>query len=196
MHENKLSKSAAFPAETAADGIKASDMTTIILKFLPVVLLALAAFLGVAMLISGRGKKPATGHPVREDGYKDEPVMVNAVEEKREAYEPSPEELEEVASCVDASAMSAMDEGPSDIETAIAATGDSGRLRLTLVGLLRSGMTIRDAQGRPVTEERLLAGVEKAEEEVPETAPVKDPGNIRRAIDRLDIEFHNSQGRI
>lgn len=196
MHENKLSESAAFPAGTAADGTKANDMIVIVLKFLLVVFLALAAFLGVAMLISGRGKKPATEHPVREDGYKDEPVMVNAVEERREAYEPSPEELEEVSSCVDASAMSAMDEGPSDIETAIAATGDSGRLRLTLVGLLRSGMTIRDAQGRPVTEERLLAGVEKAEEKAPEAAPTKDTGNIRRAIDRLDIEFHNSQGRI
>lgn len=171
-------------------------MTAIILNFLPVVLLALAAFLGSAMLVSGRGKKPATKSTVYEDGYKDEPVMVNAVAEKKEAYEPSPEELEEVASCVEASGMSAMDEGPSDIETAIAATGDSGRLRRSLVGLLRSGMIIRDAEGSPVTEECLLAGIEKAKEKATEAAPAKDRGNIRRAIDRLDIEFHNSQGRI
>ena len=69
------------------------------IKFLPVVLLMLAAFFGMTMLVPGKGKKakrkPGPG------AYEDEeaPVPVNVASEAKEAYDPSPEELEEVAEC-------------------------------------------------------------------------------------------------
>jgi hypothetical protein len=162
------------------------------IKFLPVVLLMLAAFFGMTMLVPGKGKKakrkPGPG------AYDDEetPVPVNVAGESKVAYEPSPEELEEVAECVDSPGATAMDEGPTDIEKAIASTGDSDQLRLTLVELMRSGMTIRDASGRIVTKEQLLAKPEKKDNDVPQS----EGSNIRKAIEKLDIEFHNNVGRI
>lgn len=167
-------------------------MTDIILKLLTIFILlaamALEVYLIISWILQDTMRRPYWG------AYEDEeaPVPVNYVGEAKRAYNPSPEELEEVAKCVDSPNATAMDEGPTDIEKAIASTGDSDQLRLTLVELMRSGMTIRDASGRIVTEEQLLSKPGKKETEIPQ-----DGGStIRKAIEKLDIEFHNNVGRI
>ena len=167
-------------------------MTDIILKLLTIVILLIATILGFYLIVPGiihnTMRRPYSG------AYDDEeaPVPVNVANEAKEAYEPSPEELEEVAECVDSPGATAMDEGPTDIEKAIPSTGDSDQLRLTLVELMRSGMTIRDASGRIVTKEQLLAKPEKKDNDVPQS----EGSNIRKAIEKLDIEFHNNVGRM
>lgn len=167
-------------------------MTETILRFLPALLPLLAVLLGMTMVIAGKEKK-VDKRPVRSvDKDEETPVPVNVAGESKVAYEPSPEELEEVAECVDSPGATAMDEGPTDIEKAIASTGDSDQLRLTLVELMRSGMTIRDASGHIVTKEQLLAKPEKKDNDVPQS----EGSNIRKAIEKLDIEFNNNVGRI
>lgn len=137
---------------------------TMFLRCLPIVLLASAAFLGMYMVVSGR-KKSGGKESGRTEDADGTPVSAGTA---APFIEPSPEDLEPVEGCAESVHAGAYDDGPTDIEKAVVESGDSASLRLTLVGLLRSGMTITDPSGRPVTEERLLAGAGERKEDRPE----------------------------
>lgn len=127
---------------------------TMFLRCLPIVLLASAAFLGMYMVVSGR-KKSGGKESGRAEDADGTPVSAGTAVS---FIEPAPEDLEPVEACAESVQVGAYDEGPTDLEKAVVESGDSASLRLTLIGLLRSWMTITDPSGRPVTEERLLAG--------------------------------------
>lgn len=137
---------------------------TMFLRCLPIVLLASAAFLGMYMVVSGRKKSGGkdSGRTEDADGT---PVSAGTA---APFFEPAPEDLEPVEACAESVQTGAYDEGPTDLEKAVVESGDRASLRLTLVSLLRSGMTITDPSGRPVTEERLLAGAGERREDRPE----------------------------
>lgn len=137
---------------------------TMFLRCLPIVLLASAAFLGMYMVVSGR-KKSGGKESGRAEDADGSPVSAGTASS---FIEPAPEDLEPVEACADSVQTGAYDEGPTDLEKAVGEGGDSASLRLKLVSLLRSGMTITDPSGRPVTEERLLAGTEELPEDRPE----------------------------
>ncbi len=159
---------------------------TLFLRCLPIVLLASAAFLGMYMALSGRKKSGGrkSGLTEEADGT---PVSAGTA---APALEPAPEDLEPVEACAESVQAGAYDEGPTDLEKGVGESGDSASLRLTLVGLLRSGMTITDPSGRPVTEERLLAGAGEMQED---SRGRKD--GLRKDIWSPDIGFGKNSGR-
>lgn len=155
------------------------------LRCLPIVLLASAAFLGMYMIVSGR-KRSGGGDSGRTEDADGTPVSAGTV---TPVLEPTPDDLEPVEACAESVQTGAFDEGPTDLEKAVGESGDSYSLRLTLVSLLRSGMTITDSSGRSVTEERLFAAAGVAAGKSPE------PEELRRASGRLGVESGKEAGR-
>ncbi len=158
---------------------------TMFLRCLPIVLLASAAFLGMYMIVSGR-KRSGGGDSGRTEDADGTPVSAGTV---TPVLEPAPDDLEPVEACAESVQTGAFDEGPTDFEKAVGESGDSDSLRLTLVSLLRSGMTITDSSGRSVTEERLFAAAGVSARKSPE------PEELRRASGRLGVESGKEAGR-
>lgn len=172
-------------------------------------LIAAAVFIGLRLLLSkGKEEKKAPMVTIEEsDGFC--PMVEISGPKARTCDSPRPEDLQEPEPMPEAPDSRPLDEGPSDIETAVEDSCGGERLRQVLASLMRSGMSVVSREdGRVLSLEDILAmeGVEErvigAGDAVPGTDPEperKRPGGKRKpkrlegAIDRLDSEFNSNK---
>ena len=119
-------------------------------------------------------------------------------------YNPAPEELEEAVPFIESPGSRPLDDGESDLETAVGNGCSDGVLRDALVSLMKSGMTVVGQDGMPLSIEdimdsrgcieRVVADVEKTPATDPEPAQQKKrtgrkSGKFKGAMGKLDREF-------
>ena len=110
-------------------------------------------------------------------------------------YNPAPEELEDAVPFIESPGSRPLDDGVSDIETAVGNGCSDGVLRDALVSLMKSGMTVVGQDGMPLSIEdimdsrgcieRVIADGEKKFDGTPSELKAMDPSG------KLDVVFRN-----
>lgn len=170
-------------------------------------LIAVAVFIGLRLLLSKEKKKAPMVTIEESDGFC--PTVEISGPKAGTCDSPRPEDLQEPEPMPAAPDSRPLDEGPSDIETAVEDSCGGERLRQTLASLMRSGMSVVSREdGRVLSLEDILAmeGAEERGVEAGDAVPGTDPEPERKrprgkrgtkrlegAIDRLDSEFNSNK---
>lgn len=123
-------------------------------------------------------------------------------------YNPAPEELEETVPFIESPGSRPLDDGESDIETAVGNKCNDEVLRQTLVSLMESGMTVVGQDGMLLSIEDIMDSRGCSERVVAdgENTPATDPeptqqkkrtgrksGKFKGAMGKLDSEFKTKE---
>ncbi len=169
-------------------------------------LIVAAVFIGLRLLLS-KEKGAPTVTIEESDGLC--PTVETSGPKAATCDSPRPEELQEPEPMSEAPDSRPLDEGPSDIETAVEDSCGGERLRQVLASLMRSGMSVVSREdGRVLSLEDILAkeGVEERVVEAGDAVPGTDPEPERKrprgkkgtkrlegAIDRIGSEFNSNK---
>lgn len=179
-------------------------MATFFVACLLGVCLTAAVVVGVALLFSERFRRTGgTTVAVDKGGPVCRMVEISGSDVKI-YYNPAPEELEDAVPFIESPGSRPLDDGESDIETAVGNGCSDGVLRDALVSLMKSGMTVVGQDGMPLSiedimdsrgcSERVIADGEKTPATDPEPAQQKKrtgrkSGKFKGAMGKLDREF-------
>lgn len=183
-------------------------MTTFFVACLLGVCLTAAVVVGVTLLFSERFRRTGgTTVAVDKGGPVCRMVEISGSDVKI-YYNPVPEELEDAVPFIESPGSRPLDDGVSDIETAVGNGCSDGVLRDALVSLMKSGMTVVGQDGIPLSiedimdsrgcSERVVADGEKTPATDPEPAQQKKrtgrkPGKFKGAMGKLDSEFKTKE---
>ena len=170
--------------------------------------LTAAVVVGVMLLWPKRGRRAdRTTIAVDKGGPICRMVEISGAE-VRIYYNPAPEELEEAVPFIESPGSRPLDDGMSDIETAVGNECSDEVLRQTLVSLMESGMTVVSQDVKPLSLEDILAAKGCSEsviadnEKTPATdpEPIPQKKKVRRksnkfegAMDKLESEFKQKE---
>lgn len=168
------------------------------------VCLTAAVVVGVTLLFSERFRRTGgTTVAVDKGGPVCRMVEISGSDVKT-YYNPAPEELEDAVPFIESPGSRPLDDGESDLETAVGNGCSDGVLRDALVSLMKSGMTVVGQDGMPLSIEdimdsrgcieRVIADGEKTPATDPEPAQQKKrtgrkSGKFKGAMGKLDREF-------
>ena len=184
-------------------------MATFFVACLLGVCLTAAVVVGVALLFSERFRRTGgTTVAVDKGGGPDCRMEEIIGSDVKIYYNPAPEELEETVPFIESPGSRPLDDGESDIETAVGNGCSDGVLRDALVSLMKSGMTVVGQDGMPLSiedimdsrgySERVIADGEKTPATDPEPAQQKKrterkSGKFKGAMGKLDSEFKTKE---
>ena len=179
-------------------------MATFFVACLLGVCLTAAVVVGVTLLFSERFRRTGgTTMAVDNSGPVCRMVEISGSDVKI-YYNPAPEELEDAVPFIESPGSRPLDDGESDLETAVGNGCSDGILRDALVSLMKSGMTVVGQDGMPLSiedimdsrgcSERVVADGEKTPATDPEPAQQKRrtgrrSGKFKGAMGKLDSEF-------
>lgn len=179
-------------------------MATFFVACLLGVCLTAAVVVGVTLLFSERFRRTGgTTVAVDKGGPVCRMVEISGSDVKI-YYNPAPEELEDAVPFIESPGSRPLDDGVSDIETAVGNGCSDVVLRDALVSLMKSGMTVVGQDGITLSiedimdsrgcSERVVADGEKTPATDPEPAQQKKrtgrkSGKFKGAMGKLDSEF-------
>ncbi len=183
-------------------------MATFFVACLLGVCLTAAVVVGVTLLFSERFRRTGgTTVAVDKGGPVCRMVEISGSDVKI-YYNPAPEELEEAVPFIESPGSRPLDDGVSDIETAVGNGCSDGVLRDALVSLMESGMTVVGQDGKSLSLEDILAAKGCSESIIAdnEKTPATDPEPTRQkkkvrsksnkfkgAMGKLDSEFKTKE---
>ena len=183
-------------------------MATFFVACLLGVCLTAAVVVGVTLLFSERFRRTGgTTAAVDKGGHVCRMVEISGSDVKI-YYNPAPEELEDAVPFIESPGSRPLDDGESDIETAVGNKCSDEVLRQTLVSLMESGMTVVGQDGMPLSiedimdsrgcSERVIADGEKtpttdSEPAQQKTRTGRKSGKFKGAMGKLDSEFKTKE---
>lgn len=166
-------------------------MGTTVIVCLSGIALAAAALAGLNLLLarSAKGKNAAAKTETEKDGALCQQVEVGG-QKAGAYYYPAPEELEESVPCLDSTDSCPLDNGPSDIETAVRGSCRGEALPQAIASLMRSGMMVVDSDGKELSPEDILSLRDDDKAAVPHerrtSRSAADPATKKRSRRRAD----------